>query len=132
MPDSLDYPAPELLEPPTQQSVAWRSSLVLKWDYAGELAEDEFYHLHLERRPQTETQPWWGDYVFLKDTEYVLGKDFMAPFHYSSEHGEAVVYWWVKVVRKTGEDEDGKPVGINLSMPSEERTLVLEPKPEGR
>jgi hypothetical protein len=132
MPDSLKYPAPELLEPPTQQAVAWRSSLVLNWDYAGKLAEDEYFHLHLERRPQTETQPWWGDFVLLKDNEYVLGGDFLAPFHYSYEHGQAVVYWWVKVMRKTGEDDEGKPVGVNLSMPSEERTLILEPKPEGR
>jgi hypothetical protein len=35
-------------------------------------------------------------------------------------------------VRKTGEDDAGKPVGVDLSMPSEERTLILEPKPEGR
>jgi hypothetical protein len=106
--------------------------VVLEWIPVGELADDEYYHLHLERRPQTATQPWWGDYVFLKDTEYVLQGSFLAPFHYSSEHGQAVVYWWVKVVRKTGEDDDGKPVGVDLSMPSEERTLILEPKPEGR
>jgi hypothetical protein len=132
LPDSLEYPAPKLVEPPTDQFVAWRSGLVLEWESVGELAEDEYYHLHLERRPQTETQPWWGDYVFLKDTKYVLEKDFLDPFHYSYEHGQAVVYWWVKVVRKTGENEEGKPVGVNLSMPSGERTLVLEPKPEGR
>jgi hypothetical protein len=34
-------------------------------------------------------------------------------------------------VRVTGEDSDGKPVGIDVSENSEERTLILDPKPEG-
>jgi hypothetical protein len=32
-------------------------------------------------------------------------------------------------VRKTGEDEDGKPVGVDIGAYSEERMFRLEPNP---
>jgi hypothetical protein len=125
------YPPPAPLDPPSDRLVEWRDSLTLIWEPVGELEEDEFYAVKLERRPRTETQEWWSGEAFLKATEYVLEGSFLAPFHYSAEHGDATVYWWVRVVRVTGEDSDGKPVGIDISEKSEERTLILNPKPEG-
>ncbi len=125
------YPPPALLDPPYDQPVSWKSTVLLKWSSVGELGEDEYYRLHLERRPKTEGETWYGDYVFTKQTEYLAEGSFLAPFHPSAEHGQAVVNWWVQVVRKTGEDQDGKPTGIELGGASEERTLVLDPKPEG-
>ena len=125
----LKYPPPGLLEPPEDRPVSWKSTVVLEWSSVGQLASDEYYHLHLERRPGTAQEPWYGDYVFTKDTRYVVGGTFLDPFHPSAEHGAGEVYWWVRVVRKTGEGSDGKPLGIDLSPPSEERTLILEPKP---
>lgn len=125
----LKYPPPSLLEPPNERPVSWRSTVLLEWSSVGQLASDEYYHLHLERRPTTALVPWYGDYVFTKDTQYVLRGTFLDPFHPSAEHGFGEVYWWVRVVRKTGEGSDGKPLGIDLSPPSEERTLILEPKP---
>jgi hypothetical protein len=128
----LKYPAPVLVDPPNNRPVSWNGELTLIWEPVGELAEDEYYHVHLERPPKTEAVDWWGDYVYTKDTELVLQSPFLAPFHYAAEHGHAVVYWWVRVVRKTGEDEAGKPLGVDLSAPSEKRTLILDPKPEGQ
>jgi hypothetical protein len=125
----LKYPPPTLLEPPNDRPVSWKSTVLLEWYSAGQLASDEYYHLHLERRPTTAQEPWYGDYVFTKDNRYVVGGTFLDPFHPSAEHGSGEVYWWVRVVRKTGEGQDGKPLGIDLSPPSEERTLILEPKP---
>lgn len=104
--------------------------MTLIWESVGELEEDEFYALKLERRPQTSTQPWWSGEVLLKETNYVLEGDFLAPFHYASEHGDAMVYWWVRVVRKTGEDTSGQPESIDIGALSEERLLILDPKPE--
>jgi hypothetical protein len=109
--------------------VAWKSTVFLKWQSVGELADDEYYHIHLERPPKTEGEQWYGDYLYTKDTELLLERTFLAPFHLSLEHGHAVVYWWVRVVQQVGEDENEKPVGIDIGMNSEKRTLILEPKP---
>jgi hypothetical protein len=119
-----------LLEPQNNQPVSWRSTIVLEWVPVGELADDEFYHLHLERPPKTPEEEWYGDYVYVKGTEHVLDNAFLAPFHLSQEKGEAVVYWWIRVVRQTGEEND-KPVGVDVGQHSERRTLILKPKPGG-
>ena len=104
--------------------------MILEWSSVGDLAEDEYYHLHMERRPATEGEDWYGDYVYTKDISYLAEGDFLAPFHPPADRGEATVYWWVRVVRKTGEDKDGKPTGVDIGAHSEERTLRLEPKPD--
>jgi hypothetical protein len=123
------YEAPTLLEPAEDQTVAWSGAALFKWSQVGSLRADEYYHLHLERRPRTAGQPWYGDYVFTKETQFLAEASFLAPFHPSVEHGQATLYWWVRVVHKTGEDENGKPLGIDISPYSEERTLILDPKP---
>jgi hypothetical protein len=127
---NLVYPPPALLDPPDGRPVSWQSTVILEWSSVGDLAEDEYYHLHMERRPATAGEDWYGDYVYTKDTSYLAEEDFLAPFHQSADRGEATIYWWVRVVRKTGEDENGKPTGVDIGAHSEERTLRLEPKPE--
>jgi hypothetical protein len=124
------YPPPVLLAPPQSQPVSWGSTVLLQWSSAGELREDEYYHVHLERRPTTPGQEWYGDYVFTNETKFRAEVAFLAPFHLSAEHGQATVYWWVRVVHQTGQDETDKPIGVDISPYSEERTLILEPKPE--
>lgn len=128
---ALIYPPPALLDPPNDQPIAWKSTMLLKWSSVGELAEDQYYHLHVERRPQTGGQTWYGDYVYTKETEHLLERAFLAPFHLSAEHDRAVVFWWVRVVRQTGVDENGKPVGVDIGASSEERTLLLDTRSEG-
>lgn len=95
----------------------------------GELKEGEYYHVHLERRPMTSSQEWYGDYVFTQETEFRAEVPFLAPFHPPTGAGQATVYWWVRVVRQTGQDESGKPIGVDIGPYSEERTLILDPKP---
>ena len=124
------YPPPVLLDPPNNRPVSWGSTVLLIWDSVGELAEDEYYHVHLERPPKPGTnQEWYGDYVYTKDTQFLVEGAFLAPFHLPQDQGYGVVYWWVRVVRKTGEDENGKPIGVDISPPSEKRTFITEPKP---
>ncbi|RPI52930.1 MAG: hypothetical protein EHM56_07820 [Chloroflexi bacterium] len=129
LPGTMLYPPPTLLGPTDRQPVSWRTTVLLQWTSVGELGEDEYYHLHLERRPSTPGQEWYGDYVFTKETQFRVEVPFLAPFHPSAEHGDATVYWWVWVVRQTGQDENGKPIGVDISPYSEERTLILDPKP---
>lgn len=128
---ALKCPPPVLLDPPPNQPVSWGSTVLLMWTSDCELAEDEYFHVHMERRPRTAQEPWYGDYVYTKDTQFLAEGSFLAPFHPAQEHGHGIVYWWVRAVRKTGEDANGKPIGLDISPSSEERTLVLEPKPEG-
>jgi hypothetical protein len=129
-PSAFKYPPPVLLGPPENQPVGWRDSILLKWSSAGELAEDEYYHVHVERPPKTDADQWYGDYVYTKDVEQLLGGAFLAPFHLPANQGHGVVYWWVRVVRKVGEDQSGKPIGMDISPHSERRTFITEPKPE--
>jgi hypothetical protein len=129
--DSLKYPPPALVDPPDGRSVGWRGTITLVWQSVGELTADEYYHVHLDRPPQTEGEQWYGDYVFSKDTTLLLEQSFLAPFHLGAEYGSAVVYWWVRVVRKTGEDANGKPLGIDIGLPSERRFFIVEPRPGG-
>jgi hypothetical protein len=124
------YPPPALLDPPNARPVSWESTVILTWSSVGKLAADEYYHLHLERRPATAGEEWYGDYVYTKDTSYLAGGAFLAPFHQTADRGPATVYWWVRVVRKTGVDDNGKPLGVDIGASSEERTLILEPKPD--
>lgn len=131
-PDAADlkYPPPALQEPPDGRPVSWKSTVLLTWSSVGDLAEDEYYHLHLERRPEADGQDWYGDYVYTKKNQYLAEVDFLAPFHPPLDYGQGSVFWWVRVVRKTGEDENGKPTGVDIGAHSEERTLILEVKPE--
>jgi hypothetical protein len=130
-PESIEYPPPTLADPPDGRRVAWKTTITLFWRGVGDLAKDEYYHVHLDRPPTVEEVAWYGDYIYTKDTALLVEQSFLAPFHLDAEHGSAVVYWWVRVVRKTGEDEDGKPLGVDISVPSEKRFFVVEPKPGG-
>lgn len=131
-PGDIKYPAPVPLDPPPEGRVSWRSRVLLKWTpVEGGLAEDEYYRLEFDRPPTTEGMVPYGDYVFVKESDYLWEKAALAPFHPPEVQGDAVVYWWVRVVRKTGEDENGKPVGVDISSPSVKWVLILEPKPEG-
>ncbi len=72
-------------------------------------------------------QEWYGDYVYTKEP-HTGGSRFLAPFHPQPR--------WARprsiggcVVRKTGEDENGKPVGVDIGP--QRGALVLDPKPEG-
>jgi hypothetical protein len=126
---NLKYPPPALLDPPNEIVVSWGSTVTMKWSSVGKLADDEYYHVHLERRPKAEWESWWGDYIYTKDTSYLAERSFLLPFRLQPGQGQAIVYWWVRVVRKTGEDEDGKPVGVDIGAYSEQRTLRLEASP---
>ena len=129
LPGAITYAAPDLLEPPDEQNVAWRSEILLVWSSVGQLAEDEYYHLHLDRPAVREGLEPYGDYVYVKDTSYLVPRSFLDPFHPPSVQGATPVFWWVRVVRKTGESETGKPFGVDIGVPSEKRSLIVEAKP---
>ena len=127
----LKYGAPILLDPPSNMSVSWGSTVLFKWTTVGELAADEYYAVEFHRPPKPGMQEY-GDTFFEKGTEYLWAGSAKDPFHPPEVQGPVVVDWWVRVVRKTGETESGKPFGIDLSLPSQKWTLILNPKPGGQ
>jgi hypothetical protein len=127
---AVKYPPPVLLDPPDNRPVSWKSTVLLKWSSVGELAADEFYHLQLEIRPRWAGDYAYGDYVYTKENQFLLEGAFLAPFHPPAGSSASVINWWVRVVRQTGQSEAGKPIGIDISPYSEERTLIIEPKTE--
>lgn len=127
IPGSLRYAAPTLLEPPDGVTYGPRNTVTLEWTPVGALAQDEYYHLHLEAFYEATREQFYGDYVFTKDTVYLLDQSFLAPFHPGSDKGSALVYWWVRVVRKVGDDANGKPEGVDVGASSEKRYFVCEP-----
>jgi len=124
------YPAPVLLNPPDAVPITWNYTALLEWSPVGKLAPDEYYDLQLDAYLETTGKPWYGDYVYTKDTSFRVEGAFKAPFHPPQEQGRAIVYWWVRVVRKTGEDANGKPLGVDISPPSLKRNFITESKPE--
>lgn len=123
------YRLPQLLEPPVGVAMSWKSSVLLEWSPVGDLADDEYYALHLDAFRESDGSFWYGDYVFTKDTSYRLEGAFLAPFHPPESQGRGLVYWWVAVVHKTGETADGKPLGVEISPQSDKRFFIAEPKP---
>lgn len=129
-PFGIKYAPPVLLEPSNNQSISWQGTITFKWVSVGELAEDEYYVLEFYRPSRTAAMEPYGDFKYIKGTEFVWEGSFKDPFHPPESQGDALVEWWVRVAHKTGEDNTGKPIGIDISTPSERRTLILRPKPE--
>jgi hypothetical protein len=129
-PSAFKYEAPVLREPTTGGRLSWEQTRVFEWEPVAGLAADEHYRIDFDRRPKTEGQDPYGDWVLTKEPEFVFRSSFAAPFHPPASQGEADLFWWVSVVRKTGEDQNGKPVVVDLSPPSERWMLTIEPKPD--
>jgi hypothetical protein len=127
---SVKYEPPTLLNPPNDVPISWNYSVLMEWSDVGDLEEDEYYHLHLDAVREVTGEPWYGDYIFTKETSYRAEEKFLEPFHPPAAQGRAVVTWWVRVVRKTGVDENGKPLGVDISAPSEKRTFITQSKPD--
>jgi hypothetical protein len=84
----------------------------------GELPSDAFYevsvaYIHLG-------QTWHDDVPWTRDTSWTLSEH--AYLKDLSDNDE--FRWSVQVMRQTGTDAGGKPVGVPLSPQSEERLLI--------
>jgi len=124
------YAAPVLLSPALEERISRRYNAVLRWQSVGNLAEDEYYHVKLRAFLADGTTDWYGDYRYVKDTTYTVEDSFMNTLRAPEQYGPTWVYWWVSVVRKTGQDENGKPVGVEISPPSDTWFFIAEPKAE--
>ena len=97
----------------------------LSWKPVGQLADEEHYKITVAYTHRGQT--WYDEIPWTRDTSWLL-----------SEHrylldlcDDGLYHWSVQVVRRTGVDAEGKPVGTPLSPMSEERTLTWQVVSDG-
>jgi len=105
---------PQLVSPPDGETIG-RGTL-LSWVADRPLGEDEYYVLVITFTHGTET---WHDGAWLTGTSWAVPNYFGLP-HSSDGWYE----WKVVVMKQTGVDDDGKPVGFALSVDSETRRFL--------
>jgi hypothetical protein len=91
---------------------------VLEWEGVGALAADEYYAPVVEWQrfgePVLDETPWVKETFWrMSDHRYLLDYSDNSEFR-----------WSVQVMRRTGTDDQGRPVGTPRSPMSEVRTLV--------
>jgi hypothetical protein len=111
-------PAPQLLTPSERQDFQEDAEVVLTWQPVGELPADAYYEITVAYSHLGET--WYDEVPWTQDTSWVLSEhQYLLEL---SDDGQ--FRWSVQVVRQTGVDDNGSPVGVPLSSPSEMRTLL--------
>jgi len=117
------YPAPALTGPADGETFGGQAQVVLSWQAVGELREDEYYVVELAYNHKGAV--WYDETPWLRETSWELSTHRY--LHDLSSDG--VYRWSVRVMRRTGADAAGRPVGEPLSPSSEMRTLVWQAPP---
>jgi hypothetical protein len=114
-PTDVTFPAPILLAPLNRYVFSEEDEIALAWLPVGSLPADVFYVPTVSYSHQGAT--WTDETPWTQNTRWTF-----------SEHrylldlsDDGLFYWTVQVMRKTGEDENGRPVGRPVSPMSEER-----------
>ncbi len=111
------FPAPPLLSPTNGQVFSSRDTIVLRWEPVGQLAPDEYYvpAVHYLRYGDS----WPDETPWLKEPSWE-----MSEHRYLLELSDDGDFRWaVRVMRRTGINNEGKPEGTARSPMSEVRTL---------
>lgn len=118
MPTVVTYPSPILVYPDDGQFFWWWDVVQLQWQPVGTLPPDVYYVPTLTYSHYGET--WTDETPWTKDTSWIM-----------SEHGyllslsdDDIYHWSVQVMRQTGVDASGRPVGYALSPMSAVRMLT--------
>jgi hypothetical protein len=117
-PTDVPFPAPVLLAPLNGHLFSEGEEIVLAWLPVGSLPADVFYVPTVSYSHQGAT--WSDETPWTQNTRWTL-----------SEHrylldlsDDGLFYWTVQVMRKTGEDGNGRPVGRPVSPVSEEGSFT--------
>ena len=110
-------PAPALLAPPQDTALVGADTvIILNWASVGILGEDEWYTVRV-RRPGAVAQVL--PVVWTKVTSWQLPAELYIQGLIEPQR----FHWQVQVTRQTGVDEDGNPVGEQISPNGELRTF---------
>jgi hypothetical protein len=104
---------------------SFRDNVLLEWEPVGQLAPDEYYvpTVAWERFGETvyDETPW------IKETRWLMSEhQYLLEL---SDNGE--FRWAVRVMRRTGINDAGKPAGTPRSPLSEVRTLLWKRRGDG-
>jgi hypothetical protein len=110
-------PAPTLLTPSERQDFTEDSEVVLAWRAVGVLPPDARFVITVAYTHLGET--WHDEVPWTRETSWTLSEH-----RYLLDLSDDGQYQWsVQIMRQTGIDANGKPVGVSLSPPSDVRTL---------
>ena len=113
-------PAPSLVGPPDRQEFPHDAEIVLAWQPMGVLSPDAYYVLTVGYVHLGDT--WFDEVPWTRDTSWTLSEH-----RYLQDLCDDGRYWWsVQVMRPAGTDGTGRPAGVPLSAPSEERVLTWQ------
>ena len=102
------YSPPDLLSPPDGHT-ATGTALLFNWTATGPLADDEYYVLQLTWSNGSRYEHW------TKSSGWRMsGEQRLAPGSFA---------WTVTIMRQTGADSDGSPVGVSVTGPGAQRTV---------
>ena len=102
--------APTLIEPAEGATFSGGSAITFSWSWTGALAGDEFFVISIAYPHDGGT---WYDMHWLKETTFT-SPDYLNALI----TGDRVCTWNVTVMRQTGTDENGQPVGAPASPAS--------------
>lgn len=107
-----------LLAPDDGKVFSASDSIVLEWNWSGALAEDHFFVVEIAFPHE---QAIWVDVHWVKETSFTVPaylKDLMT--------GTRRCEWSVVIMRRTGVDKEGLPIGEPVSPYSAVRTFVWQ------
>lgn len=103
-------PMPVLITPTLgAKFVGTQKPILLKWQALKELAQDEYYQVEVQFN-YDEASPLFN--YWTRETQFTV------PAKLYSIPNCHIFNWQVTLMRKTGEDKDGKPVGVRISYAS--------------
>jgi serine/threonine-protein kinase len=115
------FQPPNLLDPPDGQNFSFGDPIVLNWQSVGQLPSDGYYEVVLTYTPASAPSETWTDETpWTKDTSWTLSEHDYLPGLSADQRFR----WAVRVMRKTGQDAQGRPTGAPISEMSAVRMLI--------
>jgi serine/threonine-protein kinase len=125
--ESPNLSAPILMSPGDGQTFAHNDQIVLEWQPVGQLPQDGYYEVIVEYTPAQDPQTTWTDETpWVKTPNWTLSEHAYLP----GLSADGLFRWSVRVMRKTGENAQGRPNGTALSPASTARTLTWQAPPQ--
>jgi hypothetical protein len=111
------------LEPADGRTFAAGDTIVLSWQSVGQLPADAYYEVRVAYSPASNpAETWYDETPWRKETRWTLSDHSYLP----GLSADGQFRWSVRVMRKTGQNAQGRPTGTPLSPTSGTRTLIWQ------
>ncbi|MHB0857692.1 MAG: DUF5585 domain-containing protein [Anaerolineae bacterium] len=116
----ISFPAPGLLSPQDGNHFAPGDRIVLQWQSVGNLPINAYYAITVSYPHGSQT--WYDEAPWVKETQWALSDH--AYLRDLADNG--LLRWSIQVMRKTGTDANGRPIGTPLGPSSAIRSLTWD------